>query len=126
MPEEPGWYPDPKEEANYRFYDGRKWTKSLAAEPPVAERPDDGPVEGGLLGLLEHQPVNTPLDPELHTPPPRTDPDAHVPLAPPAWSSVPVAETPPPPPPPPPPPAPPPPPSREAPASEAQPPPRQT
>jgi hypothetical protein len=70
MPEEPGWYPDPKGEANFRFYDGRKWTKSLAAEPPVVERPDDGPVEGGLLGLLAHQPVDPPIEPEQPEPPP--------------------------------------------------------
>jgi hypothetical protein len=96
MPEEPGWYPDPKGEANFRFHDGRKWTKSVADAPPGAERPDDGPVEGGLLGLLAHQPVNQPAEPGSSASPPLTpwpsDPDAYTPRAAPAWSDPPEAD----------------------------------
>ena len=111
MPEEPGWYPDPKGEANFRFYDGRKWTKTVAAEKPAAERPDDGPVEGGLMGLLDHMPVNRPMEPEA-APPPRYFDEHHPPTAESTAPPPPLpAEKPPPPPaqappPPPPPPAP--------------------
>ncbi len=115
MPEEPGWYPDPKGEANFRFYDGRKWTKSVAADRPDAtEEHDDGPVVGGLMGLLEHQPERIPMDAEgdlkplwgkeqpLLAPPGASAPAAPTPAPPPAAA--------PPPPPPPARPAPPPPP----------------
>ena len=97
MPEEAGWYPDPKNEAPFRFYDGRKWTKSVADQQPGADRVDDGPVEGGLLGLLEHQPVNEPLDPELGRPTTTgyVPLDAHIPLSAPAWAApLPGAEPP--------------------------------
>jgi len=101
MPDEPGWYPDPKGEANFRFYDGRKWTKSVAAERPDAQVASDGPVVGGLMGLLDHRPERVPMGLE-------DDPE-------PLWGREqplldPVAETAPPPPPPPSAPAPPPPP----------------
>ncbi|MGZ4709865.1 MAG: DUF2510 domain-containing protein [Acidimicrobiales bacterium] len=134
MPEEPGWYPDPKNEAPFRFFDGRKWTKSVADQQTGADRVDDGPVEGGLLGLLEHQPVNEPLPPEANRPAPGgyVPLDQHIPLSAPSWAaplpegetepaeSTPPAAPPPPaaappPPPPPPPPAPP--------AGQSQPPP---
>ena len=49
MPDEPGWYPDPKREANFRFFDGRKWTKSVAADRPGGAAGDEGPVVGGLM-----------------------------------------------------------------------------
>jgi len=89
MPEEAGWYPDPKNEAPFRFYDGRKWTKSVADQQPGAERVDDGPVEGGLLGLLEHQPVNEPLQPEAARPSTSgyVPLDQHIPLQAPSWAA---------------------------------------
>jgi hypothetical protein len=65
MPDDPGWYPDPKGEANFRFYDGRRWTKSLAAEPPIPVQEEQPPaVAGGLMGLLEVQPEFIPMEPE--------------------------------------------------------------
>jgi len=90
MPDEPGWYADPSGEANFRFYDGRKWTNSLAAEKPGEVREDDGPVVGGLMGLLEHQPINTPMEPEkpFVAPPPAPAPAveyAPLPAAPPPY-----------------------------------------
>src|SRR4029079_15189274 len=93
MPEEAGWYPDPKNEAPFRFYDGRKWTKSVADQQPQAERIDDGPVEGGLLGLLEHERVNAP-QPEITRPAsngyiPLGD---HVPLTAPIWAPEPEGD----------------------------------
>ena len=100
MPDDPGWYADPKGEANFRFYDGRKWTNSVAVEKPGEVREDDGPVEGGLMGLLEHQPINTPLEPEKPFQPPAATPSPPPPPPPP-----PQGHNPPPPPPPPPPPA---------------------
>ena len=70
MPDEPGWYPDPKGEANFRFYDGRRWTKSLAADH-ARGRPGEQPpvVEGGLMGLLDVQPEFVPMEPEAPPPP---------------------------------------------------------
>jgi len=127
MPDTPGWYPDPKGEANYRFFDGRKWTKSVAADPPVATEHDTGPVVGGLMGLLDHQPERIPMiaesDPEplwgkeqpLYDPSPASAP-APAPAEPPAQAAPPPPPAAPPPPPPaadrPPPPPPPPPTSR--------------
>ena len=92
MPDEPGWYADPKGQANFRFYDGRKWTNSVAAEMPGEVREDDGPVEGGLLGLLDHQPINTPLEPEKPF-----QPQAAPPGPAPAPAPAPQASPPPPP-----------------------------
>jgi len=129
MPDEPGWYPDPKGEANFRFFDGRKWTKSVAADRPAGAEVDTGPVVGGLMGLLDHQPERMPMiaesDPEplwgkeqpLLNPPPDAPPPTPPPaqVAPPPPPPPPAADPPPPPPPPraaPPPPPPPPPPSR--------------
>ncbi len=125
MPDEPGWYPDPKGEANFRFYDGRRWTKSVAAESPTAEVTKDEPVVGGLMGLLEHQPERVPMGREDEPKPlwgkeqPLIEaPEAAAPAPPPAPAAAPppapVAPPPPPPPapkaaPPPPPPPPPPP-----------------
>ena len=69
MPDEPGWYPDPKQEANFRFFDGRRWTKSLADSPPLpVDEEQPPPVAGGIMGLLEVQPEFVPLEPEA--PPP--------------------------------------------------------
>jgi Protein of unknown function (DUF2510) len=124
MPDEPGWYPDPKGEANFRFYDGRRWTKSLAAERPDAVQEEQPPaVAGGLMGLLDVQPEFIPMEPE-EAPAPRWAPaqapnpnmgQQVAPAAPPAPAPA-VAPPPPPPPaaqeppatPPPPPPPPPP------------------
>jgi hypothetical protein len=100
MPDEPGWYPDPKGQANFRFHDGRKWTNSVADDKPGEVRVDDGPVEGGLLGLLDHQPINTPMEPEKpFSAAPTAVPGPPPPPAPPP--QVPADEVPPPPPPPP-------------------------
>jgi hypothetical protein len=127
MPDEPGWYPDPKGEANYRFYDGRKWTKSVAADRPDAEGTSDGPVVGGLMGLLDHRPERVPMAAEEDPEPlwgreqPLLDPNVDV--SPPRQS----APAPPPPPPesaPAPPPPPPPPSSASAPPPPPPPPPR--
>ncbi len=123
MPEEPGWYEDPKHEANFRFYDGRRWTKSVAEQRPdmVQEEPPP-PVAGGLMGLLEVQPEFVPMEPEAPPAPrwataapqernpnagqPRADaPGAPPAAAPPAPPPPPPQAAPPPPPPPPPPPA---------------------
>jgi hypothetical protein len=127
MPEEPGWYEDPKHEANFRFYDGRRWTKSVAERRPdmVEEEPPPA-VAGGLLGLLDVQPEFIPMEPEA-PPPPRwsttapqeRNPNAGQPRpsspgAPPAVAPAPTPAAAPPPPPqaaPPPPPPPPPPPA---------------
>src|SRR3954470_20364469 len=100
MPDEPGWYPDPKNEAPFRFYDGRKWTKSVADQQPQAARVDDGPVEGGLMGLLEHERVNEPM-PEVVRPTTGYVPlGDHIPLTAPTWGPLPdeIAEGTPPPP----------------------------
>jgi Protein of unknown function (DUF2510) len=109
MPDEPGWYPDPKGEANYRFHDGRKWTKSVAEEPPNLVAEEDH-VEGGLLGLLEHQPENQPFADASTppTPPPAAAPAPAAPPPPAAAAPPPPAAAPPPPPSAPPPPPPPP------------------
>jgi hypothetical protein len=130
MPDEPGWYPDPRGEANFRFYDGRRWTKSLAAAMPEAVQEEQPPVvEGGLMGLLDVQPEFVPMEPEA-PPPPRwasagaqernpnagqpRQPAASQPTAPPPAAAPPPVAAPPvapppaaaaPPPPPPPPPA---------------------
>ncbi len=118
MPDEPGWYPDPKGEANFRFFDGRKWTKSVAADPPNSATGDDGPVVGGLMGLLDHQPERMPMiaegDPEplwgkeqpLYTqaPTPPAAPETPPPPPPPPPRAAPPPPPPPAPPPPPPPP----------------------
>ena len=123
MPDEPGWYPDPKGEANFRFYDGRRWTKSVAAQRPDAVAEEQPPVvAGGLMGLLDVEPEFIPMEPEAPPPPKwatteaqQRNPDAGQPRvqAPPPPPATPEATAPPPaaaPPPPPPPAAAPPPP----------------
>jgi hypothetical protein len=119
MPDEPGWYPDPKGEANFRFYDGRRWTKSLAADLPDAVTEEQPPaVAGGLMGLLDVQPEFIPMEPEAppaprwaSAPAQQRNPDAGQPVAPavaPAPAPAAAQEAPPDPPAPPPPPPPPP------------------
>jgi hypothetical protein len=109
MPDEPGWYPDPKGEANFRFFDGRKWTKSVAADRPGGAAVEDGPVTGGLMGLLDHQPERVPMIAEGDPEPlwgkeqPLLNPPTAAPAAPPPPPPPPAAAPPPPPPPPPPP-----------------------
>ena len=128
MPDEPGWYPDPKGEANLRFYDGRRWTKSVATELPEAAREEQPPVvAGGLMGLLDVQPEFIPMEPEAPPAPrwgsseaqqrnpdagkPRVAAAAPPPAAPPPAAPAAAAASPPPPP------------VREAPPTSASPPP---
>ncbi len=107
MPDEPGWYPDPKGEANFRFYDGRRWTKSLAAErPEVVTEEQPPPLAGGLMGLLDVQPEFIPMEPEAPPPPKwasaqaqQRNPNAGQPIAAAPAAAPPSAPVPPPPPP---------------------------
>ena len=36
---EPGWYPDPQDDSQERFWNGTEWTEQVKAEEDAAERP---------------------------------------------------------------------------------------